>query len=342
MRALSIRTWAGQLEPMDKPEPVPADGEVAIQVLACGVGMTVLNCIRGDLGQDPSHLPLTPGHELVGRISAVGPGVDPRRVGELVTAYFYLFCGACSRCLAGQEDLCLELSGYLGVDRDGGYAERTVLPARNAIALPRGADPVLSTAVPDAISTPVHVAHRAQLGPGRRVVVIGAGGGVGVHMVQVARVFGAEVLGLDVSPDKLDFLERELGVRAEDSSDLGRIPASATWGSDGGPDVVVDFIGSPATLTWSLSSLAPGGRLLTLTTFRDVALEVSPRELVLREISVLGSRYATRSELSLAAGLVASGAVTPIVGRREGPDRVLQIHDDLAAGRLLGRGALVW
>src|SRR4051812_24024730 len=173
MRARFISAWDGPLEAGERPDVAPGPDEVAVAVEACGVGLTVLNCIRGDLGT-PDGLPRVPGHELVGVVSEVGPGVDAARVDERVAAYFYLFCGTCPRCLAGSEPMCERLAGYVGVHRDGGYAERVVLPARNAIALPAGLDPVLATAIPDAISTPVHVARRAGLGVGDRVAVIAA------------------------------------------------------------------------------------------------------------------------------------------------------------------------
>lgn len=100
------------------------------------------------------------------------------RVGERVTANFYLFCGRRRACLLGRESLCENLAGCVGVHLDGGYAERVVLPERNAIALPDDIDPVLATTIPDAIATPVHVAHRAGIELGDRVAVIAAGGDV--------------------------------------------------------------------------------------------------------------------------------------------------------------------
>src|SRR3954471_7651328 len=136
MRGRSIARWGDTPQPIELAEPEPGEGEVLVRVEACGIGLTVLNCIRGDLGHDPAALPRVPGHELVGRIVGVGPGVPDERVGERVCAYFYLFCGRCRRCLAGLESLCENLAGYVGVDRDGGYAEMTVLPARNALRLP--------------------------------------------------------------------------------------------------------------------------------------------------------------------------------------------------------------
>lgn len=339
MKARCIRAWGGEPEVVTLPDPEPGEGEVLVRVEACGVGLTVLNCINGDLGNAPEHLPRVPGHELVGTIEAVGAGVPAERVGQRVTAYFYLFCGRCPRCLAGRESRCERLAGFVGVHRDGGYAELVTLPERNAIALPDGLDPVLATTIPDAVATPVHVARRAGIEPGERVAVIAAGGGVGVHMVQVAAARGADVLALDVAPAKLEFLRDELGAAVADSSDFGAIPLPAGWES--GVDVVVDFLGRPESLRWALDNLALDGRLVTLTTFPGIAVDVSPRELVFSQLSVLGSRYASRHEIVEAARLVAAGHVRPVVSRRAGLEDVGQIHDALRSGELLGRGALV-
>lgn len=340
MRGRRISAWGGAPELQTLPDPEPAAGEVLVRVEACGVGLTVLNCINGDLGNDPGDLPRVPGHELVGTVVAVGSGVPRDRVGERVAAYFYLFCGRCRRCLAGRESRCERLAGFVGVHRDGGYAELVTLPERNAVPLPDGIDPVLATAIPDAIATPVHVARRAGIEAGERVAVIAAGGGVGIHMVQVAAARGAEVLGLDVSPAKLAYLRDELGVAAVDSSDFSAVALPAGW--EHGADVVVDFLGRPQSLRWALDHLALDGRLVTLTTFPGQEVAVSPRELVFSQLSVLGSRYASRHEVAEAARLVAAGRVRPVVTARAGIDDVDRIHEALRAGELLGRGALVW
>src|SRR4029079_3093142 len=138
-------------------------------------------------------------------------------------------------------------AGYVGVDRDGGYGELCVLPAFNALPLPT-IDPVAATTVPDAIATPVHVARLTSLRPGSRVAVIGAGGGLGIHMVQVAKAYGADVIGLDVEPEELAHLERERGAVAVDASDVGRVRLPAAW--DRGASVVVDFVGTRESLEW--------------------------------------------------------------------------------------------
>jgi D-arabinose 1-dehydrogenase-like Zn-dependent alcohol dehydrogenase len=228
----------------------------------------------------------------------------------------------------------------VGVHTDGGYAPRAVLPALNAVSI-GDVDPVAATVAPDAVATPLHVCgDRARLGPGDRVVVIGAGGGVGAHMIQVAALFGGDVTGFDVGDDKLGLVE-ELGATPVDSRNFGAIDPSSLWRS-GPPTVVIDLVGSRESLEWSSAALASGGRLAVLTTFRDREFPVDPRQLVFKEATVTGCRYASRAEVRTAAELVASGRVRPVVGARVGPEDVLKLHDRLGAGQLRGRGALVW
>ena len=309
-----------------------------MQVEACGVGQTVLNAINGDLGRDPDLLPLVPGHEIVGRVIETGPAADESILGHRVVAYFYLTCGSCDECLAGRDPLCLNSGGFVGIHRDGGYAPYTVLPSRNLIPIPETLDPVPATVVPDAVATSVHVASRAPISDEDRVVVIGAGGGVGVHMIQVARLMGAEVMGLDITAGKLSMIE-SLGSSAVDSSDFSSLGSLFPAGP---PTVIVDFLGSEEAATWSIQSLGPRGRLVVLTTFRDRPVPVSYRGFVFKEIELKGSRYATKSEVAYAADLIATGAVTPVVGQVVGPDEIPDLHHSLLSSDLIGRGALIW
>jgi D-arabinose 1-dehydrogenase-like Zn-dependent alcohol dehydrogenase len=158
-------------------------------------------------------------------------------------------------------------------------------------------------------------------------------------MVQVARAYDGEVVGLDIDPVKLAYLGDELGVEVTDSKDFESVALPTHWG--GAADVVVDFLGSRASLELALRTLGIGSRLVTLTTVPGVETPLSPREMVFRKRSILGSRYATRHEVGLAAALVAAGRVRPVIGRQVGPDQVLSVQEDLHAGRLLGQGALV-
>jgi D-arabinose 1-dehydrogenase-like Zn-dependent alcohol dehydrogenase len=336
-----IHKWGGPLrwESFDVPDPQP--GEVLVRVEACGIGLTVLNCIRGDLANDAARLPRVPGHEIVGRVEAAGASVTSPSVGQRVMAYFYLVCGLCEACLAGDDSLCRNLAGWVGVHRDGGYAPYTVLPARNLVTLPGDIPAAQATAIPDAIATPLHVCKtRARIQPGDRVVVIGAGGGVGIHMVEMAVLFGGRVAGLEASESKFDAIRRVGGAPVVSRS-FEAIDLKPALGDDTAT-VVIDLLGTPASLAWGMEVLALSGRLVVLTTFRDVDVVMSPRDLVLRELTILGSRYASKSELAESAALVAAGKIHPVVSQVVPPQGIEQVHSALQDGSLIGRGAVLW
>jgi propanol-preferring alcohol dehydrogenase len=256
-------------------------------------------------------------------------------------AYFYLVCGACDACLSGQDSRCANLAGWVGVHRDGGYAPFTVLPARNAVVLPDAIAAAQATAIPDAIATPLHVCRtRARMVSGDRVVVIGAGGGVGIHMVEMAALFGGQVAGLEAGEDKFDAIRRAGGTPVLSRS-FDEIDLRSLWGSDR-PTVVVDLLGSRASLAWGMASLALGGRLVVLTTFRDVDLPMNPRDVVLRELTILGSRYASKAELAECAELVVAGRIHPVVSHVVPPEGIEDVHRALRDGTLIGRGAVDW
>lgn len=335
-----IHAWGGPMRWEEWEVAPPGPGEVVIQVEACGIGLTVLNCMRGDLS-NTAPLPRVPGHELVGRVVAVGAGVSLDRVGERVLGYFYLTCGECEPCRQGQDARCAHLAGWLGVHRDGGYGSYTVIPAANALPIPETIDPVLATAIPDAIATPLHVCKtRLGLTPLDRVVVIGAGGGVGIHMVQMAHLFGAAVCGLDIDEEKFPAIQKAGGEPVL-SRDWNAVALPLAWLGEPAT-AVIDLIGSPESLGWSLSALGMGGSLAVLTTFRDQSFPLEPRALVFRELRIVGSRYASKAEVLESARLVAEGRIAPVVSRVVKPDAIEQVHEALRHHTLLGRGAVRW
>ncbi|HEX7941495.1 MAG TPA: alcohol dehydrogenase catalytic domain-containing protein, partial [Gemmatimonadaceae bacterium] len=117
----------GRLVLEERPDPVPAAGEVLVRVSVCGVCRTDLDIVDGRL--EPSHFPIIPGHQVVGRIEECGAGVAEVRVGQRVgVAWIASACGACHWCLAGDENLCPSFVST-GCVRDGGYAELLTVPA---------------------------------------------------------------------------------------------------------------------------------------------------------------------------------------------------------------------
>lgn len=340
MECLQIEEWGGELQRAEVPVPGPEPDEVLIEVAATSVGLTVRNAINGDLGDEPADLPRTPGHEIVGRVVETDGRGNPFEPRDLVAAYFYLVCGRCDECLSGHESLCQNFDGFVGVDVDGGYAEYVRLPVQSVVRLPEDLDPIAATAVPDAIATPYHVVNqRADIDPGDDVLVLGAGGGVGIHLVQMADYFGGNVTAVDRGEEKLAKCE-ELGAQHTVNTDertLSRFSAEAELQYD----VVVDFTGAMELLEESLELLDRRGRLVNLTGFPSRSFDLSPREQVLGELEVVGSRYCSRYELRRSAELVADGVIEPVVSKVVDMGGVQDLLDSIEEGELVGRGAMI-
>ncbi len=130
------RAAAAPLRLRELPDPEPAVGELVLEVAACGVCRTDLQLCEGDL--EARRLPVVPGHQAVGRVAAIGGGVDGWNIGDRAgVAWLGGACGGCRRCTAGRENLC-EQTRFTGWDRDGGYAERLAVDADFALRLPAG------------------------------------------------------------------------------------------------------------------------------------------------------------------------------------------------------------
>jgi propanol-preferring alcohol dehydrogenase len=199
MTARTMRSWRVRtpgpmstrpLELVTDAVAEPADGELLVAVRACGVCRTDLHVTEGDL---PVHHPhVTPGHEVVGEVAAVGPGVTEFSVGDVVgVAWLRHTCGHCRFCLSGKENLCQE-SRYTGWDADGGYAEFVTAPAAYVHRLPSGYSdselaPLLCAGIIGYRSL-----LRANLPPQGRLGVYGFGGSAHIT-AQVALASGAEV-----------------------------------------------------------------------------------------------------------------------------------------------------
>jgi propanol-preferring alcohol dehydrogenase len=136
MRAMVLERPNAPLVPRELPRPEPGAREVAIDVNACGVCRTDLHVVDGELAEPK--LPLVPGHEIVGRVRAVGAGVDSVAVGQRVgVPWLAHTCGTCFYCRRGMENLC-DVPLFTGYTRDGGYAEACVADAAYVFALPEG------------------------------------------------------------------------------------------------------------------------------------------------------------------------------------------------------------
>ncbi|HWP60302.1 MAG TPA: zinc-binding dehydrogenase [Candidatus Acidoferrales bacterium] len=314
MKALVLHESDGPLVLEDVPVPRPGVGEVLLRVRACGLGLTLVWNRKGRGGA--GKLPRIIGHEVAGDVVEVGPGVEGCKTGDRVNVYYYLVCGYCRWCKRAREDLCDNQKGHVGRHNDGGLAEYMKLPAINLCPLPPEISYVDAAVTADAVATPVHVLRsRASLAPGETVLVTGAGGGVGVHMVQMAKFLGARVIAVDISAEKLD-LAKQVGadevVNSREKS-FDREVERITGGA--GADVVVEMVGLPETLAKSANSLGKGGRLVLVGSYDNEAVLPLKHNSLRGEGIVTRSQYCARYELEEAVRLVAHGHIRPTVTR---------------------------
>jgi propanol-preferring alcohol dehydrogenase len=317
MHAMVLEQFGGRLTATVRTVPEPEPGEVLVRVVACGAGLTLESVRLGHLG---GSTPRIMGHEFSGTVVATGAGVDGWHEGDPVTGSFYLFCGNCVMCASGRETLCINNKGNIGAKIDGAFAEYVVIPARNLVRIPEGVALREAGVIADAVATPYHIAReRARIVPGQRVAVIGAGGGVGIHMLQVAKAFGAFVIAVERDPAKLLRLQ-EFAVDAIVDAASESWQADLVRAADGQLDACIDFVGAPVTTANGIAALGRGGTFVVVGVLPDLrsdksaVLSADPMYLVNKEITIMGTRYATRAEIDRSLGLVRDGKVKPIIG----------------------------
>ncbi|MBA3842616.1 MAG: alcohol dehydrogenase catalytic domain-containing protein [Actinobacteria bacterium] len=334
MRAMVLHEWGGPLALEERPIPSPRAGEVLVRVIACGAGLTLVNVRSGVLGGD---LPFTMGHEFGGVIERLGDGVSSWHVDQRVTASFHLICGHCVWCASGRETLCANLGGVIGASMDGAFADYVIVPERNLVAVPDGLELGIAGVASDAVATPYHAARaRARLAPGQRAAVIGAGGGVGVHMVEVARAFGADVTAVERDPVKVDRL-RELGLGTAILAEDGMTGTALADAAGGQFDAVFDFVSTPQTIRQGVDALGRGGVLVIVGASTGTADGIHSIDLINKEKSIVGSRYATRAEIQKSLQLVADGNVSVHIGARFDLPQIQDAFAAITSNAVFGR-----
>ena len=341
MRAYRL-IGAGRAEVVDVPRPEPGPGEVMLRVLAAGVCRTDLALLRS--GGNGLALPVTLGHEVVGEVMALGEGVAGLASGTVVAVYELLGCGRCSACARGRDNVCRDvIPGAIGITRDGGMADRVVVPARNLVAL-GDVDPVHAAPLTDAGMTALHAVERgrSQLEPGATAVVVGIGG-LGHLAVQFVRATSrVRVIAVDVDRARLDFAA---GIGADDGVLTGPDAAEGILDANGGRkvDVVFDFVGAQASLDLAAQVTGRGGAIVVtgggggrLSITAQIGAGGSPD----REIAIVHTFGGTREDLMQALALAEAGRVQTHVEAYD-LEAAGQVLADLDAGNVVGRAVLV-
>ncbi len=346
MRAMVLHELAGPVTFQEVAKPRVSPGHAVVRVRAAGVGLTIL-IMKGTPGLVTGY-PRILGHEIAGEVAEIGNGVTHIKPGDRVVCHFYLTCRVCKFCRSGRETLCENWEGYVGMACDGGYAEYMSIPALNLCHLPAGIPFPEASIISDAVATPLHACREeAKVGPGDNVLIVGAGGGVGIHAVQMAKLCGARVLAADLSREKLE-MAKELGADEIIDTQERNLSQAARHLTDGrGADAVLDFVASSQTLEAGMECLATAGKLVILgyrppSVFgADPVFRVDPLAVLAKGLEIHGSRYVSMAELIDAVNLVTQGKIKPIVTRTFPLEEAETAHQMILANQITGRAALI-
>ncbi|MET3897417.1 2-desacetyl-2-hydroxyethyl bacteriochlorophyllide A dehydrogenase [Devosia sp. UYZn731] len=287
MQALVISS-PGHAEIIEVPVPVPAVGEVAIDLAFVGYCGSDLTSYRG-LNPLVSY-PRVPGHEIAGTIASLGSGVEGLSIGETVTVLPYFNCGKCRACRAGRPNACL-YNQTMGVQREGAMTARVVVP-RDKV-LPIGGVRLRDAALIEPCSVGFHAVNRAQIERGETVVVLGCGMiGLGALMGSLRR--GATVIAVDVSPEKLE-VAKKLGAASIICTADGDVSAQIAAILPEGPDVVIEAVGTTATFLQAVDIVGQCGRIVYIG-YAKHPVEYDTKQFITKELDIRGSRNAMRSD----------------------------------------------
>jgi 2-desacetyl-2-hydroxyethyl bacteriochlorophyllide A dehydrogenase len=319
----------------DVPDPAPAPGEVVVEVHACGLNHLDLWLESGGLPV-PVSLPRTPGSEVAGRILQLGADVKDWRAGDRVAVQSNLFCGECEFCRRGDESICLR-NLLLGVQADGGFAERVVVPARTLVRLPDTVDFETSAALTLAGSTAMHMlTNRATVKTGDWVLAMGASSGVGSAAIQIAKGLGARVISTGSSEAKRKF---GLGLGAEfvvDSTDASWPAEVRRITGKRGVELVIEHVGGEV-LPKVFECLARGGSVVTCgaTAGREVTLNLWP--FFVKQQWLIGSYGRNREDIRATLDWAAAGKLKPVIDRIFPLNEIPAAFAHLRARNFLGK-----
>ena len=316
-------------------EEVPArplePGQIRVQVEASGLCHTDIHAANGDWPVKPTP-PFVPGHEGVGIVRELGPGVTEVKLGDRVAMPWLGYaCGTCDHCVSGWETLCLEQKN-MGYSIDGGFGEYATAYARYVVKVPDGLDPLDAAPLTCAGVTTYKAVKVAGTRSSDLVAVFGVGG-LGHLAIQYAAIAGGRVVAVDLIDEKLELAKKlgaEFTINATNQDPIEEIQAL------GGADQAIALAVSPKAFEQAYGTLRRGGKLVFVALPADNQVTLPIFETVLNGITIVGSIVGTRTDLREVFELHAAGK-THVIREVRSLDTVNESIADVEAGRVAAR-----
>jgi alcohol dehydrogenase len=323
MKAVVYEQFGQPPRVQNVPDPTPRAEGVVIKVEATGLCRSDWH---GWMGHDPDIvLPHVPGHELAGTVLSTGKHVTRWKTGDRVTVPFVGGCGRCFECNSGNHQVC-EHQFQPGFTAWGSFAEYVAVDYAdtNLVALPEELDFATAASLGCRFVTSFRaVVDQGRVGPGDWVAVHGCGG-VGLSAIMIASAMGANVIGIDLSEDKLDFARRMGAVATVNAREVSDVAGAVREITGGGAHVSIDALGHPATCFNSIANLRRRGRHVQVgLMLGDHARPAIPMDRVIGwELEILGSHGMQAFRYEAMMAMIRTGKLAPqkLVGRRIGLD----------------------
>ncbi len=310
---------------IELPEPGPR--EVRVRVRAVAVNHIDIWARRG-LPSFRYDFPHRLGADIAGEIEALGPGVTNAKLGDRVLVNPGLSCGACERCLSGEDNFCRSYR-ILGENTQGGYSRHVVVPDANVLPMPSRLSYEEAAALPLCFLTAWQmVVRKANVRVGQTVLVQAAGSGVSSAAIQIAKMLGARVFATTGSDAKAE-RARALGADAViNYSTHDFVAECKRLTQKRGVDVVIEHVGGEV-FAKSILAAAWGGRIVTCGATTGFLPTIDLRHVFFRQVEILGSTMGSKGDLFTILRLVEAGKLAPVV------DRVLSLWDAVKAHELV-------
>ncbi|PKE30290.1 alcohol dehydrogenase AdhP [Rahnella sp. AA] len=305
-------------------------GEALLTMECCGVCHTDLHVKNGDFG-DKTGVIL--GHEGIGIVKKIGPGVTSLKVGDRASvAWFYKGCGHCEYCTTGNETLCRQVVNA-GYTIDGGMAEECIVSADYAVKVPDGLESAAASSVTCAGVTTYKAVKVSGIQPGKWIAIYGLGGLGNLALQYAKNVFNAKVIAIDVNDQQLEFAAQmgaDLTINML-SDDAAKIIQEKV----GGAHAAVVTATAKSAFNSAVDAMRAGGRIVAVG-LPPESMSLNIPRLVLDGIQVVGSLVGTREDLAEAFQFAAEGKVVPKVTKRPLAD-INTIFHEMEQGKIKGR-----